>query len=174
VAVAGLYPSITLGGSAGGSGSQLGKMFSATGFSYGVGPLISWNFPNLVAQAGQVAEAKAAASGALAQFDAAVLAALQETETALSAYAGELDRHRALAAAHDQAETAYRLAEVRYKGGSASFLDLLTTEQSLVTADQALANSDQMLASDQISVFKSLGGGWQNAPKPAAASGWSH
>jgi NodT family efflux transporter outer membrane factor (OMF) lipoprotein len=173
VAVAGLYPTITLGGSVAGAGARPGQVFTAPALSYGVGPLISWSFPNLTAQRGQIAQARAVASGALAQFDATVLSALQETETALSAYSAELDRHKALAAAQAQAELAYRLAQVRFKGGSASFLDLLTAEQALVTAEQGLANSDQLLASDQVSVFKALGGGWQNAPRPAAKSGWT-
>jgi NodT family efflux transporter outer membrane factor (OMF) lipoprotein len=168
VAVAGLYPTVSFGGSAGGGGGQLGQMFSTTGLSYGVGPLITWNFPNLIAQQGQVAQAKAVASSALAQFDGTVLSALQETETALSAYAGELDRHRSLVAAEQQAEVAFHLAEVRYKGGEASYLDLLTTEQTLVTAEQSLAASDQALASDQVSVFKALGGGWQGSGTGAA------
>jgi NodT family efflux transporter outer membrane factor (OMF) lipoprotein len=173
VAVASLYPTITLGGSIGGAGSQLGQMYSSTGLSYGIGPLITWNFPNLIAQQGQIVQAKAVASGALAQFDAAVLTALQDTETALSAYAGEIDRHKALTTARDQAMLAFRLAQVRYQGGEASYLDLLSAEQTLVNADQSLANSDQALASDQVGVFKALGGGWQGAPKPAAKSTWT-
>ena len=63
--------------------------------------------------------------------------------------------------------------DVRYQGGEASYLDLLSAEQTLVDADQALAASDQALASDQVSVFKALGGGWQGAPKPAAKSDWN-
>ena len=173
IAVASLYPTISLGGGAGGGSTNLGQMFAPQNLSYNVGPLISWSFPNLVAQAGQVAQAKAAASGALAQFDGTVLKALQDTETALSAYAGELDRHKALQAAHDQATLAFKLAGVRYQGGEASFLDVLTTEQTLVSADQALAASDQALASDQVSLFKALGGGWQAAPKAAAQNDWT-
>jgi NodT family efflux transporter outer membrane factor (OMF) lipoprotein len=168
VAVASLYPTVTLGGGVGGGSVNPGQMFTSQNLYYTAGPLISWSFPNLIAQEGQVAQAKAAASGALAQFDGTVLKALQDAETALSAYAGELDRREALQTARDQAMIAFRLAGVRYQGGEASYLDLLSAEQTLVGADQALAASNQALASDQVSVFKALGGGWQGAPKLAA------
>ena len=171
--MASLYPTVTLGGAVGGGSVNPGQMLTPQNLYYTVGPLISWSFPNLIAQKGQIAQAKAAASGALAQFDGTVLKALQDAETALSAYAGELDRRKALQTARDQAMVAFKLADVRYQGGEASYLDLLSAEQTLVGADQALAASDQALASDQVSVFKALGGGWQGAPKPAAKNDWN-
>lgn len=173
VAVASLYPTITLGGSVGGGSGDLARMFTPQTLSYGVGPLISWSFPNLIAQQGQIAQAKAVASGALAQFDGTVLKALQDAETSLSAYASELDRHQALMTARDQATVAFKLAGVRYQGGEASYLDVLSAEETLVSADQALAASDQALTSDQVGVFKALGGGWQGAPRPSAKSDWN-
>jgi outer membrane protein TolC len=93
-----------------------------------------------------------------------VLLALQDTEEALTAYGAELRRNAALAAALQQQQTAFDLVRVRYRDGSASYLDLLTTETDLVNARAALANSDQLLASDQVTVFKALGGGWRQAP----------
>jgi outer membrane protein TolC len=41
---------------------------------------------------------------------------------------------------------------------------LLTAETDLVNSDAALAASSQALASDQVTVFKALGGGWEQAP----------
>jgi NodT family efflux transporter outer membrane factor (OMF) lipoprotein len=173
VAVAELYPVVTLNGSVSGVSTRIDQLFSRRGLSFSLGPLISWSYPNVVAEVGRLRQAKAVASGALAQFDKTVLGALQETETALSAYAAELDRHKALAAARDQAQVAFDLARMRYLGGAASYLDLLTAETTLVSADQDVAASDQRLASNQVSVFKALGGGWRQAPKPAGKSVWT-
>jgi NodT family efflux transporter outer membrane factor (OMF) lipoprotein len=170
VAVASFYPSISLAGSVGGAATQPGAVFNSSGLTYGIGPLISWNFPNLLVQRAQVKQAQARAAGDLASFDGAVLSALQDIEQSLSTYASELDHHAALAAAEVQSQTAFKLAQVRYQNGSASYLDLLTAEETLLSAETALAASDEAVASDQISVFKALGGGWQGAPKPAAKS----
>ena len=167
VATAGLFPTVTLGGSLAAAAPTLGGLGQYRNVSFGVGPLISWTFPNtLVAQA-QIQQAKAAASGSLAAFDGAVLNALKETEQALSAYGSELDRHGSLQTARDQSAEALRLAQVRFQNGGASFLDVLDSQRTLVSADAALAVSDEALVADQISLFKALGGGWEEAPATA-------
>jgi NodT family efflux transporter outer membrane factor (OMF) lipoprotein len=164
VAVADLYPTVTLGGavtSGSTTGTGLGQYRNV---AFGVGPLINWTFPNTLAAQAQIQSAKAQASGALAGFDGVVLNALKEIEQALATYGGELDRHAALVTARDQASEAARLAQVRFQAGSASFLDVLDSQRTQVDAQTALAASDTALVSDQISVFKALGGGWEDAP----------
>ena len=165
VATADLYPTITLDGSVASFATKVSGLLSARNRTYAVGPLLSWSFPNtLVAQA-EIHEARATASAAYANFQGVVLQALQDAETALSAYGNELNRNAALTAAHDQSETAFRLAQDRFRLGSIGYLDLLTAQADLVNASAALANSDQTLASDQVTVFKALGGGWEQAPE---------
>jgi NodT family efflux transporter outer membrane factor (OMF) lipoprotein len=168
VATAGLYPSISLGGSISGAATQPSQIFHYNAVAYSFGPLISWTFPNTLVALAQIRQAKATASGALASFDSTVVQALKETEQALTTYAAELERHSALAAARDHANEAFRLAKVQYHAGTASYLDLLTAETTLVTAEQALAASDQLLSTDQVAVFQALGGGWENAPPVVA------
>ena len=75
VATADLYPTITLGGSAGTSASQLGGLSSVNNLTYGLGPLLSWSFPNTLAAQAQVREARAVASAAYANFEGVVLQA---------------------------------------------------------------------------------------------------
>jgi len=164
VAAADLYPSIALGGSIASAATTLGGIASRSNLIYGVGPLLSWTFPNTLVARAQVREARATASAALAAFQGAILTALQDTENALTAYATELDRNDALREARDQAHIAFGLADEGFRLGHISYLDLLTTESDLVNAEATLAASDQALASDQVTVFKALGGGWRQAP----------
>jgi NodT family efflux transporter outer membrane factor (OMF) lipoprotein len=164
VAAADLYPTITIGGSAASASNTFRGLGSRSSLSYGIGPLLSWSFPNISAARAEVREARATASAAYAGFQAAVLQALQDTETALTAYANELDRNAALLEARDQSVIAFNLAQSGYELGRISYLDLLTSETDLVNANAALAASSQALASDQVTVFKALGGGWQQAP----------
>ncbi|WP_409450259.1 TolC family protein, partial [Brevundimonas sp.] len=105
-------------------------------------------------------QADARADAALANYDQTVLVALQETETALSAYANELDRQRALRIAREQAATAARLSRLRFDAGADSFLSVLDAERTLAGADAALAGSEQAVANAQISLFKALAGSW--------------
>ncbi len=164
IAAADLYPTITIGGSAASSSNTLRGLGSRRNFSYGIGPLLSWSFPNIAAALAEIREARATASAAYASFQAAVLQALQDTETALTAYGNELDRNAALLDARDQSQIAFSLAKSEFELGRISYLDVLTAETDLVNTDATLAASAQALASDQVTVFKALGGGWEQAP----------
>jgi NodT family efflux transporter outer membrane factor (OMF) lipoprotein len=168
VAAADLYPTISIGGTVSNTANTLGGLGSGSTVSYSIGPLLDWTFPNILVARAKVHEAGAQASSALASFDGVVLQALGDTEKALSAYGAELDHHVALADARKNADEALRLADVQFKAGAASFLDLITAEQTAVAADQALAQSDQTISDDQVAVFQALGGGWEGAPAVAA------
>jgi outer membrane protein TolC len=171
VAVASLFPAVTLGAATTAGGPTLGSLGQYKNVTLSAGPLISWSFPNLAVAAAQTEAARAGASGALSSYNGVVLNALKETEQALTTYGGELDRRAALESARDHANEALRLARIRFEAGGASFLDLLDAQRTEAQAATAAAQSDQALIADQITLFKALGGGWENAPKvdPAKA-----
>ena len=167
VATADLYPKIELRGFIGGASTEPNQFATNNGIIWGLGPAISWNFPNQAAPRARVRQAKANTAAALAAFDAVVLQALKETEQALAAYRSELDHRQALAEAQDRAQKAFDMAHGQYVAGAISDLDLLTSEQQLVATDAAVAGSDAALVLDQIAVFKALGGGWHNMEQSA-------
>lgn len=159
VATAELYPSISLGLSAGSSGA-LGQFGSAATYRWSLGPLISWSLPTS-GVGSRIAQARAGSDAALARFDATVLNALRETETALTAYAQELDRNAALRQARDQSELAAQQARTLYRYGRTEFLTTLDADRTLASSESALAASDAQLATNQIALFLALGGGWE-------------
>jgi NodT family efflux transporter outer membrane factor (OMF) lipoprotein len=165
VATADLYPSITLGASVSSASPTVGGLFNASGLTYAIGPGLSWTFPNTTVALAEIRQAKATASASYANFQASVLQALQDTEEALAVYSAELDRNRALTAAKNQSQLAFTLAQTEFGGGSASYLDVLTAQSNLVDSLMSLAASDELIASDQVTLFKALGGGWEQAPK---------
>ena len=115
---------------------------SNAGLTWGVGPAISWSFPNMAGPLARLAQANAGAAAALSNFNSVVLQALKETEQALATYSAELDHHAALMAAQSDAQRAFGLAQDQYNAGLISSLDLLTSEETLVDADAAVASSD--------------------------------
>jgi outer membrane protein TolC len=161
VATADLYPRISLTGFYGGTAASTSQLVAEPGLSWGVGPRIAWTFPNQAAPRARVRQAKAAAAGALADFDSAVLQALKETEKALATYGSELDRREDVELARDRARRGFEIAEAEYRAGALPNLDLLTAEQTLIAAEAAVAVSDTALVQDQIGLFKALGGGWR-------------
>jgi NodT family efflux transporter outer membrane factor (OMF) lipoprotein len=163
VAMADLYPRVSLTGFYGGAASHLFELRNETGLIWGIGPSISWNFPNQALPRARVRRARAAAEQALAQFDSVVLQALKEVEKALTFYGAELDHRDALLAAQQEAHKALELAHGQFDAGAISSLDLLTSEQVQISADAAVAASDAALIQYQLAIFKALGGGWQGA-----------
>jgi NodT family efflux transporter outer membrane factor (OMF) lipoprotein len=162
VATADLYPTIRLTGFYGGAATEPSQLTTGLGLIWGVGPSISWSFPNQAGPRARVRQAKASQAAALAAFDSVVLTALKETEQALVEYGAALDRRQALADAQGEIHRAFDIAHDEYAAGSVSNLDVLTTEQSLVALDAAVASSDASLIQLQIDVFKALGGGWRD------------
>jgi NodT family efflux transporter outer membrane factor (OMF) lipoprotein len=173
VATAELYPSINLGMSVGSIGMIPGIGDPNT-FHFSLGPLINWSLPATSPARVHIAQAKAGTEGALAHFDATVLNALREAESALTVYARELDRNAALKAARDQSELAARQAAKLFKFGRTDFLSALDAERTLAGAESAVAASDAKLASDQVGLFLALGGGWETASARHAEAGGKH
>ena len=161
VATADLYPTVTLGGSVGLSSGSARRLFSSDAFNYSIGPLLSFSFPNQEGARGRILQSQAQAAVSLATFDRTVLTALQETETALSALARELDRRQALIRARDSARVSAQLSRLRFGEGIDSFLTQLDADRTLAQAEAAVSQSDQAIAEDQTEVFRALGGGWE-------------
>jgi outer membrane protein TolC len=143
---------------------KVGDFGKRQSFGYSVGPLISWNFPFNSGARARVHEAQATANGSLAVFDGTVLRALQETEQALARLGGAVEHEEALANAATASERAAHLTEVRYRAGTDSFLLLLIAQRDRAVARAALAEARAGRADAQVSLFKALGGGWEEAP----------
>ena len=161
VATAELYPKVSLGASIGDSAGSLGNLFSNP-IGFLLGPLISWSFSDHARARARVAGAEAGAQEALAEFDGTVLRSLQETETALSAYANALRRREALAAARNEAEVAARIVRAQLREGQVDSLALLDAERTFAEAEADLSDMDGRVVTTQIDLFRALGGSWNN------------
>jgi len=166
VATAALYPSITLGASAGYTGvlEDLGQGNTAR---FGIGPLISWSIPDSGARA-RVSAATADSVAALAHFDGVVLNALREVESSLSSYGKDLQRLTLLRSARDQAKLAAEQNRRLYQAGRSPYLSSLDADRTQVSAESALVSAQSQLAQDQVNLFLALGSGWESVAGPAA------
>jgi NodT family efflux transporter outer membrane factor (OMF) lipoprotein len=158
VAMAALYPDITLGLGAGSTGRLTDLGMPAAEY-WSVGSLISWRLPDAAAHA-RISGADAAAKAALAHFDGVVLTALRETESSLTVYQQDLERNAALRAARDHAAELTDQTDRLRQAGRSPYLSGLSAQQGLAQAEQSLALSDDQISADQITLFLALGGGW--------------
>ena len=99
----------------------------------------------------------------LLAYQQTVLTALQDVETALVAYAKEQERRKSLDVAVANNRRAVDLAMKLYIAGKTDFLNVLTAQLNLYTSETALVQSSTAVDTDLISLYKALGGGWEQA-----------
>ncbi|RKF18335.1 efflux transporter outer membrane subunit [Altericroceibacterium spongiae] len=170
IETAALYPTVSLGASAGTTSRTIDGLVSDSAVHFSLGPLISWTFPNTKVARARIAQAQASAKAALARFDGTVLTSLQETESALTQYARDLEENAALRRAQQDSAEALTLQTRMARNGVSSGLDLLDAQRSLVSADQSLAASNAKLAGDRVTIFLALGGGWEHGEEETSSA----
>ncbi|MBT0669155.1 TolC family protein [Novosphingobium profundi] len=168
VAKADLYPHIAIGGGAGTFG-LLEDVGQAMAGHWSLGAMISWAFPTRTQRA-KVTMAEVATDKALAEFDAAVLEALQETETALSNYRERHNRAVDLEEALGKARTLDAQSRRMFEAGKVGLRDDLSSGVDLIAARDAEREAQDAVAQSQIDLFLALGGGWTQAPQPSPGS----
>ncbi len=115
--------------------------------------------PTLV---GQYHQATAERDEALLRYQQTALAALRDVSDALSARERlrEIRLHRARQVT--ALESVVKLSTERYTAGKASYYQVLEAQQQLFPAQLYLARTDRDQLLAIVSLYKSLGGGWQN------------
>jgi outer membrane protein, multidrug efflux system len=166
VARAAFYPSISLAPSLGADSRELARLFDAPSLLWSLGVAVTQPLFDAGRTAANVASARAGYEAAAANYRRVVLTAFQEVQDGISGSAA-LDRaleQARLAVA--SAERVLQLANDRYEGGAAAYLDVITAQQSLLTAQrqQAQLLGQRLLVS--VFLIKALGGDW-----PGAAGG---
>jgi len=104
----------------------------------------------------------------VAQYELAIQTAFREVSDALSARGTYVDQRcaqEALVAANSEA---YNLAEMRFRSGVDSYLATLDAQRSLYAAQQGLVSVHQAELANQVTLYKALGGGWQQHTLAAA------
>jgi multidrug efflux system outer membrane protein len=157
---AAFFPRITLTGSAGSVSGELAGLFRSGSFGWSFAPQLLQPLFDAGRNEGNLALAKANREIAVAQYERAVQTAFREVADALAGratIAEQLDAQKRLVAA----ETArVRLAELRWRNGASSFLDLLDARRSLFSAQQGLVQAQALAAQNAATLYKVLGGGW--------------
>lgn len=160
VATADLFPRISLTGSIGfGSSraSQFGKRDSDQ-YSYGAG--LVWPILDFGRVRSRIHANEAVASQALASYEQTVAIALEETEDALSQFTRTARQAELMANATQSAEEATRLSRLRFTAGSVDLLIVLDAERQSLAAQDTLVQAQVGQATALVSVYRSLGGGW--------------
>jgi len=167
VAVAQMYPDVSLTGTVGTRATQAKYLAHWSSLFWTVGPSISLPIFEGGALRANVRIAKAQAGEAALQYRSTVLKALQDVDNALVSYRTDQDRREALTRTVEANRISLQLATDSYRKGLVSFVTVLDAERQLAQTRQQLAQSTVSVTTDLIAVYKALGGGWQEVPEAA-------
>lgn len=176
VAVADLYPRFSLTGMAQFLSTALSNLFTGDSLQLTGNAAATFPILDFGRRSGMVAERRAAADEAYAHYRRAVLVALRDVEDALIRVRTEQERRAQLAAGLADARRAVQSVEARWRTGLTDFGDVLAARQSVLSGEDQLAQSDGNLRRSLVSLYKALGGGWEDLPldvdrKAGAAAG---
>ena len=96
----------------------------------------------------------------LAQYEQTVLLAFKEVEDALVAVSTANEQRKAQEQQVDALRSALHIADLRYKGGITSYVDVLLAKRNLFDAEFALAATHRLHLISVVQLYKALGGGW--------------
>lgn len=160
VAVASLYPSLTLSLSAGLEASNPAGLAEWAARYFAGGPALDLPVFDAGRRQASVRIADAQAREAALAYAQTVLIALHETNDAILAYSQEQGRRADLRRALAESRAALGLAEARYRAGAVSFRDVLDAQDKVHAAELGLAASTTAVSEDLVMLYKALGGGW--------------
>lgn len=167
VAVADLFPRFSLLGTTSFNGGVPSRLFNWSNFGWAIGPSVSWNLFAGGSIEANIELARARADEAWVVYERTVLTALRDTERALTQYDFDQRRRLGLVGAVDANRRALRFAQALYERGETDFLNLLTAQRDVLSSEDALAATDANIAADLATIYKAIGGGWEE-PDPQA------
>jgi NodT family efflux transporter outer membrane factor (OMF) lipoprotein len=167
VAKAAYYPNITLGASGGIESDKFSQVFNAGSAQWSAGPNASEVLFDAGRRKAQVDYALAQQAQATALYREQVLAAIRDVEDQLSALRVLEQETATQQRIVDAAKRSTALSQLRYKGGLATYLEVLTNQTTELTAERATASlaTRRIVASAQLQM--ALGGGWSTAQLPS-------
>jgi outer membrane protein, multidrug efflux system len=161
VARADYFPQISLTAVGGYQSSALTRLFT--------GPAGLWTFGASAVQPifeggrirNRVRFAEARTQEATFVYQRTVQQAFREVSDSLVAYRKTQDVRAQLQQLTTAAEDATTLSNMRYRGGAASYLEVLDSETRFFAAQLSLAQAELRELQSLVQIYRSLGGGWQ-------------
>jgi outer membrane protein, multidrug efflux system len=167
VAKAQFFPQIALTGSGGGSFGRSSAFSSLMGSQVGI-----WSYGAQVSQPiftggalrGNLRAAESQHQQALISYRQTIQRAFGDVSDALIGYE---KFHQVRVRQEDTVkdlQESVRLSEMRYKGGTTTYLEVLDGQRSLFSAELTLAEARGTEYQSLVQLYRALGGGWQQQP----------
>lgn len=168
IAQVAFYPTLTLSATAGLSTSNLGNLLTWGSRLWSAGPSISQQLFDFGTRDGRLQQVVAAHDATIAAYRQTVLTAFQQVEDNLSTLrvlSLEAEQQARAIAAADQA---LLLETERYKAGTDTYLNVITTQNIALNDQRTAVTLMQRRMTAAVNLILALGGGWDASTLPTA------
>jgi NodT family efflux transporter outer membrane factor (OMF) lipoprotein len=166
VQTAAYYPTFNIGGNLGLQSASFKNLFTWPSRYFSLGPSASETILDGGLRRGQLDQYKAQYEADAAAYRQTVLTAFQQTEDYLASVrllGQQRGEQQDVVAA---AQHYYDLANVRYRTGIDTFLNVFTAQTSLLTNQQTAVNLRVQQMTSSVQLIEALGGSWDTSQLP--------
>ncbi|RGE40741.1 multidrug transporter [Comamonas testosteroni] len=164
---AAFFPNVSLTASAGFANPEISNLFDSGSKYFSIAPSLYLPIFNAGRNRANLQMAEAGQKIAVAQYEKAIQSAFRETSDALVSRQTLQDQLQAQSRQLEAEQVRYKLSDLRYTNGVASYLDLLDAQRSLFLLEQSVVQVRLQQLQNQVNLYKVLGGGWS---EPSASN----
>ncbi|MDB6001472.1 MAG: hypothetical protein JWP52_3171, partial [Rhizobacter sp.] len=164
------YPNINLTAFIGLSSIGLDRLVNAGSEQYGIGPAIRLPIFDAGRLRANLTGRTADLDAAVENYNATLLDAVHDVADQIASLQSIARQQTEQARTQVSVESAYDLALQRYRAGLGTFLTVLNAEASVLTQRRLAADLKARVLDTQVSLIRSLGGGYVPEPTPATAT----
>ena len=164
---AAFFPRISLTAQAGTASNELSGLFKSGSWGFTIAPSLLLPIFDAGRNQANLESAQAGRSIAIAQYEKAIQTAFREVSDALAGQATLQEQSQAQQQQAEAESARLQLADLRYRNGVSSYLDLLDAQRSLFATQQGVVQVRLAQLQNQVALYKALGGG---APVSAPAA----
>ncbi|HEY8966684.1 MAG TPA: efflux transporter outer membrane subunit, partial [Candidatus Methylacidiphilales bacterium] len=162
VAKAAFFPTVKLTGAAGFQSVDLGSLVNWSSRMWSVGPSLSLPIFEGGRNNAELARSKAAYEETVAVYRKQVLGSFRDVEDSLSGLRNLAGQAEAQAAAVDSSKRSTSLSDLRYRNGTATYLDVIDSERTSLDTQRAAIQVLGQRYVASVRLIKALGGGWSD------------
>ena len=166
IAIAAFYPNITISGSGGLESYRPGTLFQGPSTIWALGGQASEILFDAGRRRALTDEAKASYESQVANYRQTVLQAFQDVEDQLSALRILDQEAGAQDLAVRDAERSVEISTKRYKGGVATYLEVITEQAAQLANQRTATDITTRQFSASVQLVKALGGSWDRSQLP--------
>jgi len=157
---AAFFPEISLTAAFGVQSAALDKLFNSRSRVWSFEPSITQPIFEGGALKASLDAAKIQKETAVAQYEKAIQTAFREVSDGLAARGTYDEQITALEREVGAQQASLEIAELRFRSGVDSYLNVLTAQTNLYTAQQTLVSARLARLTNLVDLYRALGGGW--------------